>query len=92
MEMVKMVHPALGNRVVDVPDSAVQHLIMSGWKRADDQEAREVIKNLESRLELEKKALNSEPSTVADKETTPSRSTEDKSKSTTSKTSKEEGK
>lgn len=57
MEMVRMVHPLLDGRIIDVPDSAVQHLVMSGWKRADPEESSKVIKDLEERLALEKNAL-----------------------------------
>lgn len=91
MEMVKMVHPSLGDRVIDVPDSAVQHLIMSGWQRADNQEAQELIKSLEERLALEKSALREKPDVSLNKKEVLSSSTEDKAKRTVKPSTKEEG-
>jgi len=83
MELVSVFHPAL-NKKVDVPESAVQILIMSGWQRSNPEETKQVIKDLEARLELER-------STLPKEDVKPSKPTEEKPKDE-SKNSVKEGK
>lgn len=61
MELVSVYHPAL-KKAVDVPESAVQILIMSGWQRTNPDDTKKVIEELEARLELERSTLPKEVS------------------------------
>lgn len=84
MELVSVYHPAL-KKTVDVPESAVQILIMSGWQRANPDDTKKVIEELEARLKLERSHLPKE-------DEQPSKPTEEKPKEVSSKISGKEGK
>lgn len=85
MELVKIYHPKL-DQTIEVPESAIQILIMSGWQRSNSEDTKKVIEELEARLELER-------STLPKEDVQPSKPTEEKPKEVLSKDSvKGEGK